>query len=435
MDLAEIESYFSYNFWTVVVPILIALGILVIIYLIIRFLTDRLKVKSDMRTFLMVILRGPVAVAIIGTVLIVIGHFHPSVYPSYFSEDMLIFLIQLLFLLASINAARKVSHIVLSRVFRDGKISRRMLLVGLYSLGLVILFYILFTSPLRLSFQQGALPSISFVTGLIITYLIAYIINLLIARYQLTLKGTSSPLNTTITFGRRVLMGVIILIGVTAAAFTSFPDALGAVTSLFVAAGFTSIVIGLAAQSSLSNLIAGGVLSTSQPFRIGDAIFYNNEYCYVEDIKLIFSTLRTWDNRRLMVPNSLFLNSVIINYTVEDETKITTIYVQITLESDVDKAMELMKKAIARHPAFYPAEGFPSVIIMGFTEFGVQLRALGRTRNQNDNWNLEKESYLEIKKEFDRNGIKIAVPRREVVFGNDTPEGKGRKPDPEKYGK
>lgn len=429
MDLSDISRYLANNIWTVLVPLLLASIILIVIYLMVRFLFKKRKMNNDLRIFLMAIIRGPLAVIVIGSALIIIGHFHPSLYPGYFSEDMLIFLIQLLLLLTSINAARKVSHIILSRVFVDGKISRRMLLVGLYSLGLVILFYILFTSPLRLSFQQGAMPSISFITGLIITYLIAYIINLLITRYQLTLRETSSPLNTTITFGRRVLVGVIILIGVAATTFTSFPDALGAITSLFVAAGFTSIVVGLAAQSSLSNLIAGGVLSTSQPFRIGDSIFYNNEFCTVEDIKLIFSTLRTWDNRRLMVPNSLFLNSVIINYTVEDQSKITAIFVQITLESDVEKAMDIMKKTIARHPAFYPKEGFPSVLIMGFNEFGVQLRALGYARNQSDNWTLEKESYLEIKKEFDRNGIKLAVPRREVVFGNEHRKGKNKDSD------
>lgn len=416
MTLADLLIYLSSHFWTLIFPLLVSAVILLALYFSVKFMLEKSRRSADTRTVVLVILRAPLPVALIGTTLIVIGHFNPSMYPSYFTEDMLIFIVQLLFLLTAINAAREVSHIVLTRLFRDGKISRRMLLIGLYSLGLVILFYIILTSPVSLSFQQGALPAVSFLTGIIITYLIAYIVNLIIARYQVTLQETRPPLNTTITFGRRVLIGVIILIGVAGTAFASFPEASGAVASLFVAAGFTSIVIGLAAQSSLSNLIAGGVISTSQPFRIGDSISYNNEFCTVEDIRLIFSILRTWDNRRLMVPNSLFLTSVILNYTAEDETKLTSIYVQITLESDVDRAMSIIKRVIRKNPNFYPAEGYPSVIIMGFTEFGVQLRALGRAKNQSDNWSLEKECLLDIKKEFDRNGIKIAVPQREVII-------------------
>lgn len=416
MNVDDLVQYFASNFWTLIVPVLVTAGILVLSYFSLKFELFKSKRSEELKIVIMVLLRGPVPVAVIGTSIIVIGTFRPSMYPSFFSGNLLIFLVQLLILVSSINAARKIGHIVISKLFKDGRISRRMFLIGLYSLGLVILFYVLLTSPLSLSFQQGALPVVSFITGLVITYLVAYIVNLIIARYQNTLQETRSPLNTTITFGRRVLIGVVILIGVAGTAFASFPEASGAVASLFVAAGFTSIVIGLAAQSSLSNLIAGGVISTSQPFRIGDGISYNNEYCTVEDIRLIFSILRTWDNRRLMVPNSLFLSSVIINYTAEDQSKISTIFIQITLESDVEKAMDIMKDVISKHPSFYPAEGLPAALIMGFTESGMQLRALGRARNQSDNWNLEKESLLEIKKEFDRNNIKIAVPRRDVML-------------------
>lgn len=420
MSFPNILQYLVDNFWSLTVPIIIAVGIFVVVYFSVRVALNKSRRADELKTVVLAIFRGPVPVIIIGYALVLIGHFHPALYPAFLSESMLIFLVELFLLLTSINATRKISHILLTRFFKNGKVSRRFLLIGVYSLGLVILFYIILTSPISLSFQQGVLPAVSFITGVVVTYIVAYIINLVISRYQSTIQERQPQLNTTITFGRRVVMGIIILIGVGATAFASFPGASGAVASLFVAAGFTSIVIGLAAQSSLANLIAGGVISTSQPFRIGDAIIYDNEYCYVEDIRLMFSILRTWDNRRLMVPNSLFLTSVVKNYTAVDTTKLAIIYVQITLESDIDKAMEIMKDVIRQHPNFYPADGFPSVQIMQFTEYGVELRALGRARDQGSNWNLEKECLYFIKKEFDRNGIKIAVPRRELVFSEGT---------------
>lgn len=418
MDISSIWQYLSNNFWSLTIPIIIAVALFAVIYFAVKFTLKKSQREKEFVQVIMALFRGPIPVIIIGYTLVLIARFHPSVYPPNLSEPMVIFIVELLLLLTSINATRKISGIILKKFFSNGKVSKRFLLVGVYSLGLIFLFYIILTSPISLSFQQGALPAISFITGVVVTYLIAYIINLIISRYQVTIQQKQPQLNTTITFGRRVIMGVVILIGVGATAFASFPGASGAVASLFVAAGFTSIVIGLAAQSSLSNLIAGGVISTSQPFRIGDAIIYDNEYCYVEDIRLMFCILKTWDNRRLMVPNQMFLNSVVKNYTAVDATKTAIIYVQITLESDLDLAMDIMKKAIRDHPNYYHAEGFPSVQIMEFTEYGVQLRALGRTRDQGSNWNLEKEVLYTIKKEFDKNGVKIAVPRREVIISD-----------------
>lgn len=418
MSLESFVQYFITNFWSLTVPVLIAIAVFLAIYFSVKLALDKSQRAEEVKEVILAIFRGPVPVLIIGYSTVLVERLHPGIYPSYLSEAMLVFLIELLLLLTSINAARRISQILLLKFFRNGRISRRLLLIGVYSLGLVVLFYIILTSPISLSFQQGSLPAISFVTGLVITYLIAYIVNLVISRYQIALQENQPQLHTTITFGRRVLIGIVVIIGVGATAFASFPGASGAVASLFVAAGFTSIVIGLAAQSSLSNLIAGGVISTSQPFRIGDAIIYDNEYCFVEDIRLMFCILRTWDNRRLMVPNSLFLTSVVKNYTAVDSSKIAIVYVHITLESDIDLAMDIMKKVIEENPNHFPTEGLPSVQVMEFTEYGVKLRALGRARDQGSNWNLEKESLYAIKKEFDRHGIRIAVPRREVVFGN-----------------
>ncbi|HKJ96183.1 MAG TPA: mechanosensitive ion channel family protein, partial [Thermoplasmataceae archaeon] len=385
---------------------------------------------KEFKKSIMVVIRGPVPVVVLGIVLVIVGRIHPHLFPDYLSEGTIIFIFELVLLLVSINAARKISTIVIRDFFNIRNGGRRLLLLGIYSIGLIALFYIIFTSPISPIIAASAFQVVSFITGLILTYIIVYIINLIILRYQSTIKGKQPQLHTTITFGRRVLIGIIALVGAAAAGFSAFPSASGAIASLFVAAGFTSIVIGLAAQSSLSNLIAGGVVSIAQPFRIGDAIIFDSNYCFVEDIKLIFTVLRTWDGRRLMVPNNMFLNTIVVNYNAVDETKLAVIYMQITLESDLDKAMEIMKDVIRKHPLFYPTEGMPSVLVMDYTEYGVQLRALGRARNQNDNWTLEKESLYNIKKEFDKNGIKIAVPRREVVFRDGTskigPDDKGK---------
>ncbi len=416
MSLSQFPQYLATNFWHLTFPLLAAIAVYAIAYSVVSFLLRRLKWHKDLIRVVLAIMRGPVPVAVIGYAFVIATEYNPDIFAPYLAGNLVGLLVELILLLASVNAARKISLLLFRRYFKGTKVSRSFLLLGVYSLGLVLLFYIILTSPVNAAIEAGSIPLVEFISGVVVTYVVAYIINMVIVRYQEKIQKKQPQVHTTLTFARRVIVGVVILIGVGATGFSSFPGASGAIASLFVAAGFTSIVIGLAAQSSLSNLIAGGVISTSQPFRIGDAVSYGNEYCYVEDIRLMFTILRTWDNRRLMVPNSKFLSTDVVNYTAIDTSIISIIYVQITLESDMDKAMQIMKDVVGRHPFFVPTEGYPSVQVIDFTDYGVQLRVLGMAKDQSNNWTLQKESLYEMKKEFDKNGIKIAVPRREVVF-------------------
>lgn len=402
-------------------PIVISVAAFLIIFFSLRLIVRR-RVKDEiLKETVLTILRGPVAVAVVGYGFYYFVVNYGSLVTQYTVEYGLNivtfeFIIDLIFLIVGINAARKIGRLFLKKFEQLGPRQEKLLLIGIYTMGLMVFVYILLTSSLSPEAYDLVYPLADFATGLIVTYLVAYTVNLLIVRYQTAIRGKQPNISTTLTFLRRIIIGVIALIGSGIAAFSSFPGASASVASIFVAAGFSSIVLGLAAQSSLSNLIAGGVIAFSQPFRVNDAVIFNNEYCFVEDIKLLFSVLRTWDNRRLMVPNSQFLSTVLVNYTAIDPSKTTIVYINVTLESDLDKAYEIMLKAAREHPLFYPADGLPSVQIMQFSETGVNLRLLSRAANQNDNWNMEKELLYIIKKEFDRNGIRLSTPRREIVF-------------------
>ncbi len=420
MDPVSFISYLINHFSYTVLPVLIGIAISIVVHYSVKHSLRHTRLSGEIRESAVIAVRGPVAVAIIGFAVGLAGYSNPSLFPSYLSEGLLLLVIELLVLLASINAARKISGILFKSYFRKGGASRKLLLMGVYSLGLVTLFYIVLISPLETTVESDAFPAIAFITGVIITYLIAYIANLLILRYQSMIKEKQPQLNTIITFGRRVIMGVLVLIGVSATAFAAFPGASGAVASLLVAAGFTSIVIGLAAQSSLSNLIAGMVISTSQPFRVGDALSYAGEWAWVEDLKLTFTILRTWDNRRLVVPNQMFLSTTMINYDYGDSTKLCIVYVTITYESDLDKAIGILKEIAREHPDFLPQGNLPVVHVMDFTDGhsldGVYLRLLSRAKDQPTNFQMSKDILYEVKKRFDANGIHLAYPRRQIVM-------------------
>ncbi len=260
------------------------------------------------------------------------------------------------------------------------------------------------------------------VSGLGITFIISVIFNLLFNRRLKRGSERSYSLQTILVFMRRVILGAMMTLGISITLFYAFPNLGSAIASIFVAAGFASIVIGLAAQSTLSNILAGMMIALSQPFVLNDAVMFNNEFCYVEDIRLTYTILRTWDNRRLMVPNSLIQSQTIVNYTTIDATVLVPIFVTISYKSDSQKAMALMVDIAKNHPECLPVGDLPNAVIMDFDTTGVKLRLLSRAKDQSTAFSMTRNILAEVKKEFDKNGIEFPSNRNYVTLDPDSIE-------------
>jgi small-conductance mechanosensitive channel len=119
-----------------------------------------------------------------------------------------------------------------------------------------------------------------------------------------------------------------------------------------------------------------------------------------------------------VVPNSIFQNEVVVNYSIEDPTMLVPVFVDITYESDVDKAIEILKDLGEKHPLAIPTPGLPAVHVMELGENGVRLRLLVRAKDQPTAFQLSRELLYQIKKEFERHGIEIPYPRRYVILAD-----------------
>lgn len=113
---------------------------------------------------------------------------------------------------------------------------------------------------------------------------------------------------------QRVITVVIWVCGF-AAVLLTFPAARTLGTSLLASAGIVSVVAGIAAQSTLSNVFAGLQLAFSDSIRVGDVVFWEMERCAVEEITLTYVVLRVWDGRRLIVPSSKMTTTTFENWT------------------------------------------------------------------------------------------------------------------------
>jgi small-conductance mechanosensitive channel len=358
---------------------------------------------------------GPVSAAVVGASLIESAYASSASLPWSVGAQEIALIVELGVLAITIRTTGVVAGDLITHV-TGSKGADRVLTYGIYALGLVGLSYLLLTYPGSPVVIGGIWQTVGFIAGLTVTYLVVYIVSTVTGRYGEALYRREPHLRTSVTFVRRLAIGVVALIGVAATTFTVFPSAGTAIASIFVAAGFASIVVGLAAQSSLANIFAGVVVSTSQPFRIGDAVLYKEEWCWVEDIKLSFTILKTWDNRRLVVPNQLFLNDAIVNYDLNDSSKLVIVYVQVPLESDLDLAIELMKDAARRHKDFLPSGGLPVVHVMEYNESGISLRLLSNAKDQPTAFQMSKDLLYEVRKLFMEKGIRLSYPRRDLFI-------------------
>lgn len=288
---------------------------------------------------------------------------------------------------------------------------------GVYLLGLLLAVQLFLRSHLAPTIGEFEWRVVNLISGVLVVYVVASAIDLIMHRIVTAAEGDRSFL-TAITFLRRALVVFLGVLGFVAVLLVTFPEAIGIAASSLIAAGFASIVIGLAAQSTLSNLISGLMIAVTRPFRIGDAVMFRNEFCFVEDIRLFHSSLRTWDNRRLIVPNAIFQNEVITNYSIVDPTMLVPVFVDVSYESDLDKAVAIMKELGEKHPLALPTPGLPVVHVMELGESGVRLRLLVRAKDQPTAFQLSKDLLYQIKREFERQGIEIPYPRRYVILAD-----------------
>ena len=158
---------------------------------------------------------------------------------------------------------------------------------------------------------------------------------------------------TTLRMFKHLTVAIVYFLGIITVIF-SIPSLQSLSVALFTGAGVLGIVVGLAAQSTLSNIIAGLSLAVYQPFRVGDRLDIMNEYGKVTDLNLRHTVIITWDNRRLIIPNSKISDEAIINWTIEDPAIIWSIDVGIGYDSDIHKARKIMIEEARNHPNVMP---------------------------------------------------------------------------------
>jgi small conductance mechanosensitive channel len=191
-------------------------------------------------------------------------------------------------------------------------------------------------------------------------------------------------------------------------------------TALLASASVVSVVLGLAAQSTLGNLIAGIAITLYRPFQVGDRLELpapgGVDTAVVEQLNLGHTVLRTYDNRRLVVPNGVMIGQTVINLSSEDPKVQAIVPVSISYSADIDAARRLLIDAAHQHPGVLEIDSC-RVVALEASSVTLELRAW--CQDAATAKSTEYELFETAIGLFRDNGIEIPFPTMNVnIFGN-----------------
>lgn len=197
-------------------------------------------------------------------------------------------------------------------------------------------------------------------------------------------------------------------------------------TTLFAGAGILVAVIGFASQKAMSNIIGGIFILIFKPFKINDVIEVSNaRKGTVEEITLKHTVIRDFENRRVIIPNAMLNDEVIVNSNITDEKIRKHIEFGISYDSDINLATEIIQREVEAHPlnidnrsAEDIAKGVPKVMVrlISLSDSSVVIKAYAWAKNFDDAFVMNCDVLKSVKFAFDENGIEIPFPHRTIVM-------------------
>lgn len=186
----------------------------------------------------------------------------------------------------------------------------------------------------------------------------------------------------------RIGMGLVLLAGI-AFMLMTFPRARQFGTSLLASAGLASVVIGIAAKSVISNLLAGLHIALAQPIRIDDVLIVEGEWGRVEEITSTYVVIKLWDERRQIVPLGWFSEHPFQNWTRRSADLLGTVFLWVDYALPLEPLRREVERVCKASPRW---DGRVCLLQVTETnERAMQLRVLVSSRNSCMNFDLRCE--------------------------------------------
>jgi len=192
-------------------------------------------------------------------------------------------------------------------------------------------------------------------------------------------------IHTQIRFISRILIVFIGIIAI-AAMLLSFENLRKVGTGLLAGVGVGSVIIGFAAQNTLSNLLAGFQIAFTQPIRIDDVVVVEGEWGRIEDINLTYVVVKIWDERRLVLPINYFISKPFQNWTRVNSDLLGSVFLYLDYSVPMDKLREKFA-SVLRESKLWDKKVM-ALQVTDCKERVIEVRALMSARNSADAFDL-----------------------------------------------
>lgn len=209
-----------------------------------------------------------------------------------------------------------------------------------------------------------------------------------------------------------IFMSGLISVGLKVLLLISVASMVGIATTSFIAViGAAGLAVGLALQGSLANFAGGALILIFKPFKVGDTIEVKNFRGKVVKIQILYTTVDTFDNRCVIIPNGKLSNESLTNISVYPTRRCDMTF-RIGYNDDIDKAKAVCKRLIEADERAL-TEPAPLIAVAALAESSVEL-TVRVWINTGDLWPFNRDMHEKVKKAFDAEGISIPFPQRDV---------------------
>ena len=232
----------------------------------------------------------------------------------------------------------------------------------------------------------------------------------IIKRVMAMFEGTLERSQVEITLRKFfVNLGGIVL---KALVIISVASMVGVETTSFLAMlGAAGLAVGLALQGSLANFAGGVLILFFKPFKVGDLIEAQGYLGIVKEIQIFVTTLTTVDNQRIIIPNGLLSNGCLTNLNAEPHRRVDMVF-GISYSDDVLQVKRILQEVIASDSRVL-AEPASEVYVKEHAESSINMLVRVWVKPE-DYWGVYFHMHEQVKLTFDREGISIPFPQRDV---------------------
>jgi small-conductance mechanosensitive channel len=213
--------------------------------------------------------------------------------------------------------------------------------------------------------------------------------------------------------------------GIILAAF-AFPSLQNLATTAMGGAGILAVIVGVASQEALANLVGGFFIIIFKPFQVHDIVKISDDMIgEVMDITLRHTVIKNYQNKMIVIPNAIINKEKVLNYNLGEKACCQWIEIGISYDSSIDLAKHIIREECESHPSLidnrseldkYNNTKKVIIRVIALVDSAVTLRAWAWARDFPTAFNMKCDLFESIKKRFDKEGVEIPFPHTTVVL-------------------